>query len=969
MNVMNLFIYNWHCEDEDDEDTGDCRTNIRIYGLDGNDKSVCLEIQDFTPYFFVELPGHIAWNDRHCRLLSDKIEELCYDKKPQKISLLYRKKLYFFNREQRFPFLLLSFDNNVRRKQCFYRLQKKKISLYSDVITLLCHEHEASPILQMCSLCNIPTTGWVRIGSYRPSTNPKTLCDHEYRTGYRQLMVVPNDDPLWLVQPEPRIMCMDIEVNSTNVNKMPSSDKIGDEIFQISCVFSYKRQHEKHILTLGSLLPELFGEDVVIHSFENERELLLGYQRLILEKNPHIIAGYNIFGFDYRYMMDRAKMYFIYNQFNQQGFVRDKSCPEKTIEWSSSAYKNQSFVFLDLEGRLLIDLLVVIRRDYKFNNYKLKTVSEFFLGQTKDPLTPRDIFRFYRRGRTQDTLGRRLMTVVARYCVQDSFLVSRLIEVLQLWIGLCEMAKACNVPMFFLFTQGQQIRVYSQVYKKCLHDQIVVQSSQSVDLPVFEQFSGAYVFPPQPGIYNNIIPFDFTSLYPTTIIAYNIDYSTLVTDDSIPDKDCHIIEWKECVNCEHDPDRNPRGKTVCQSYRFRFIREPQGVLPSLLQNLLEQRNLTKKQMKTLDKQETLYTVLDKRQLAYKVSANSMYGAMGVKRGYIPFMIGAMCTTAKGRQSIEKAADFVIQKFRGQLVYGDTDSIYCHFPFLEQKDFHDMYRFARRLEDEFLSLFPKPMKLLFEDKIYYKFLILTKKRYMALTSNEQGEIDSEMTIRGVLLARRDNCALVRKVYKELITHIMDSFSLEEIMIFLAEHVSRILSHSFPASLFVITKTVGNTQDYKVRPLPDDPKKRLKRLSDLGIDPGLFRCDGSPCSCEGCLLYDLRSKPAHIQLAERMRRRGTPVESGSRMEYVVIRNDQTTKLMDRLEDPVYQKAHAQMVPIDFLYYVQSLVQPIDQVLSVCFRREKIMRSLYKQGLHKRNVLTDLKRLFRPNLVWSM
>jgi DNA polymerase elongation subunit (family B) len=75
--------------------------------------------------------------------------------------------------------------------------------------------------------------------------------------------------------------------------------------------------------------------------------------------------------------------------------------------------------------------------------------------------------------------------------------------------------------------------------------------------------------------------------------------------------------------------------------------------------------------KIRDELKTLVTVLDKRQLAYKVSANSMYGAMGVKRGYLPFLPGAMCTTAKGRQSIEKAAKHLQNVHKAKLVYGDS----------------------------------------------------------------------------------------------------------------------------------------------------------------------------------------------------------------------------------------------------------------------------------------------------------
>ena len=62
--------------------------------------------------------------------------------------------------------------------------------------------------------------------------------------------------------------------------------------------------------------------------------------------------------------------------------------------------------------------------------------------------------------------------------------------------------------------------------------------------------------------------------------------------------------------------------------------------------------------------------MDKRQLAYKISANSMYGSWGVKKGYLPFLPGAMACTYMGRTNIEIVAKVIPEKYGGELVYGD-----------------------------------------------------------------------------------------------------------------------------------------------------------------------------------------------------------------------------------------------------------------------------------------------------------
>jgi DNA polymerase elongation subunit (family B) len=127
---------------------------------------------------------------------------------------------------------------------------------------------------------------------------------------------------------------------------------------------------------------------------------------------------------------------------------------------------------------------------------------------------------------------------------------------------------------------------------------------------------------------------------------------------------------------------------MCAKRRYRFLKEPRGVLPTIIQNLLDARkhtrkvdmvNCTKKikkleeeggHEKEIEELKGMLGVLDKRQLAYKVSANSMYGAMGVRKGYLPFMPGAMCTTYMGRVNIELTAKTIVEKFGGALVYGD-----------------------------------------------------------------------------------------------------------------------------------------------------------------------------------------------------------------------------------------------------------------------------------------------------------
>lgn len=1259
--MKRFFTYDWQ-----EDTTNDEYTLIRIYGINELNESVCVVIDNFTPYVYAELPTDACkWNSSLAQLLCNKIDEVCGKQKPIKKSLMFKKKLYYANINKKttaykkFPFLFLAFSSRSDINYFIYKSRYQFIVSGIGNIKIKIHEQDASTILQLTSLKDLPTSGWIGFkGKESFDENKETLCDHEYRVNWKNMQKLDNIDDVV----EPLVMGFDIEVNSVNTKAMPKPANPGDKIFQISCVFQRGNNDEnleKYLLTLGEPNQKIIGNDVEIHIFDTEADLLLGYTSLIIERNPQVIIGYNILNFDIPYMIERAKLYYIIDSFNLQSFVIGKHAEEMTIKWSSAAYKNQEFTFLNSEGRLFIDLLPVVRRDYKFSKYNLKTVADFFLGETKDPLTPQGIFKCYRLGMNGGKKGSKALGIVGKYCIQDTVLCNKLFNTMNTWIGLCEMAKVCNVPIFKLYTAGQQIKVYSQVYKYCLFNDIIVQKNGYIAKDD-ECYTGATVFPPIPGAYDKVIPFDFSSLYPTTIIAYNIDYSTLVIDDTVPDHLCNVIEWEDHVGCEHDKEerKTKPKKIICAARKYRFLKTPKGVLPTLLENQLQSRSTVKKEMKKnkkiyeelkkcdndwidcYDKYKnlwkfgeiaekdnllflikTLIDVLDKRQLAIKVSANSMYGAMGVTRGYLPFLPGAMCTTAQGRKSLLKAAHTLQFDFHGKLVYGDsvvgdepllllspnnnivimtiedlcnewkpyenfkifdnnrydkqqsttnykvwangkwniikkvirhktskdiyrvnttcgcvdvtedhsllntdsvkikpnnckigittllssyphfeqiesthkeqcvsidknitnnilnetyekrfnffckyrntysientdsfcfydnnkinmsrlyylakslgnnvtiditlsgiyeitcsaypiktdkgllkkmyklhntnnneyvydletvdckfnagigqivvanTDSCYIHFPGINTAQ--ECWDHSLEVEEKISKIFPPPMRLAFEEKIYERFFILTKKRYMALQCGRDGIIEKNIMKKGVLLARRDNSKFIRNLYEEIIMMIFNKADKDKVLYTICKRYNELCSNSYSYKDFIVTKSIGDICDYKVRPLPIDEKKRSKRLKDLKIPEELINIPSKTGSFKNHLdeVYALKCLPANIQLAEKMRRRGCVVDAGSRIEYLVTLNGGiNAKQYEKIEDPIYQQRYSDIIKLDFLYYIKLAINPLDQALSVAYKTDKFADKQYKFRLKKYKLLEELKSIYTPIL----
>lgn len=1531
MKKHKIFPYTWHI-DEDEEYI----TSIRFYALDEKNKNICVHVNDFTPFIYLELPTHIKWDEGNAQLLGNKIDTLLGDLKPLKKALVFKKKLFYahLNKKDKnnkrtkktFPFLFLSFSTKEDIKKFSYKLNRPINIVGLGCIKLKMHEQDASPILQFTSLRDLSTAGWMEIVGKRLEGEDKlTSCDYEYKVKWKNTKPI-NDIE---IIPQPLILGFDIEVNSTNPTAMPKAEKPGDKVFQISCVLSRgKEEYKKFLLTLGEPDPKIVGKDVEIYMYDTESDLLIGFTDFVNDKNPNVIVGYNILGFDIPYMIARAKQELCIYEFDQLGFLKEAHAREKTIKWSSSAYKNQEFQYLDAEGRLFVDLLPLIKRDYRMNNYRLKTVATFFLNQTKDDLDPKGIFKCYRIGIKKENgkysnRARRAMGIVGKYCMQDGVLCNKLVDCLQTWVGLCEMAKTCRVPIFFLYTQGQQIKVYSQVYHYCMYNNFVVEKNGYVPSPG-EHFQGATVVDPIPGIYNRVVPFDFSSLYPNTIIAYNIDYSTLVEDDSIPDEDCHVMEWydhvfclakgskitigeysmyienlnnyngpvlgfdgkdgltyfdqtsfydqglKECVelcfsdgttlrctpnhrlltsnnnwvfakdininvddikcgysppifnvtnqvlvigdytfkgkaliifykilglmitdghcaqgrtivyvghpidvkniirdieylsqgdknayklrkenygwgiiikgslgeifrnlegvlwykksiqkrtlpsllenatngelcaflsglfggdgntfsfsnkaggfgtialswkseekelleaifiklkkyllkcgitstitrlkkisticiktsdilkfqeqigfsycvhksmrleagcsylrykenvwnqqkklisrikelkknmliddarkqaikemhdqepiyneyyaspsksqvtdlmrdrkkwekpmfsrkyfigpdkyikqinasklfdsytvhvdektipciykkiiyrkqigklptydleiknshsfvangivvhNCSHDPKiirknqltvyidkekdkikklREKRNDTLskykkyeykkeidkmilelkpyvqersnitkkkpkhnmCAKRYFRFLKSPRGVLPTILEGLLSARAKTRSQIEILKnklKEEklseeektsisTFMVVLNKRQLAYKISANSVYGSLGVTRGYLPFMPGAMSTTYMGRQNIRLAGKTIVDKYKGRLIYGDTDSAYVVFPHLTIA--HEIWDYAEKVAKEVTMLFPPPNKLEFEEVIYWRYLVLTKKRYMYLNCFRDGKVSDKIGNKGVLLTRRDNCQFIRDIYSGVITRIFNYTTKKEIVDYIIYELNKLCSGVLPYEKFIVSKSVGDNGGLQVLPFIDEKGKKkgqcgnykVPLLSNESVErKRQFKLK----DCDTAKEYYLRCLPAVVQLAEKMKKRGQRVDSGSRLSYVITtKGGHNAKQYVKVEDAKYFSKHQRVLHLDFMYYLKLLTNPMDQVLNIiqaqeerdAGENEKIKHYIkkdfileqYKYRLKIRGkLLEELNKLFQNKLIFD-
>ncbi len=543
----------------------------------------------------------------------------------------------------------------------------------------------------------------------------------------------------------------------------------GDPITMIGSTFMYHGQKEpymNHCITLG---PCAGVQGSVIESAATEQELLLRWRDLVLAEDPDIIIGYNIFGFDYEFMFRRAEetrcaeeFLLLSRKVGQLCGNRDKHDASLIeLEHSKIAIASGEYDlrYINMGGRLQIDMYNYFRRNFQLSSYKLddvasqnisddvtkvegtrlwtKNITGLHVGDyihieitsftsdhyvcpqtgttkfvvqniedgatqsekiivlnteigglsgkkirwtmAKDDVSPQDIFRMS-HGAEATPESR---AIVAKYCIQDCNLVHHLMRKIDVMTEYMEMANLCSVPINYLVFRGQGIKLTSYVAKKCMEKGYLMPDLEKARAD--GGYEGAIVLPPKTKIYIDepVACVDYSSLYPSSMISQNYCHSskvwakeydlegTLLKEEGEKDATGKYVYYGlpgyDYVEIEFDTfewRRNPANpaakakKTKVGKRVVCWAQLPGGeksVMPSILMELLKAREETKKKAKKVAKEDPfMANILDKRQLAYKVSANSIYGQCGARTSTFYEKDVAASTTASGRMSITYA---------------------------------------------------------------------------------------------------------------------------------------------------------------------------------------------------------------------------------------------------------------------------------------------------------------------------
>lgn len=813
----------------------------------------------------------------------------------------------------------------------------------------------------------------------------------------------------------------------------------GDPVIQIGVVLVRNgAPTEKHIFVLGSCAPV---EGATVYAYDDtdpveaERRMIKGWAQKMQDWNPDILVGYNIFGFDEKYLWERAKELGISSHPTLQSLTRlgDK---EKTMDLeekflSSSALGDNTMWIWSAHGRLQVDLFHYIKRSFSLPAYKLdyvcqhfmsgklggvdcgpdswflktKTTSDVVIGRyvvlldetgdmvvdklrildvkpkegliveapkgddaadlaaatpdavkwavVKDDVSPQDIFKL-QRGSAEDRAK------VAAYCVQDCDLVVELYKKLDVFNNAMAMANACSVPVGYIFTRGQGVKIESLIFKECYNRKqcIVVMPTQPRRSEGAEEgggqeesYEGAIVLTPKPGFYfkSPIGVADFASLYPSTIISENISHDTLVwvknydmngnflgfelgseeaekavrdgvaradrdgtsrsgTGNEVSWTDIEFDIWgvKE-GDTRKQPEKEKKGLRVCRYAQFPG--DVKGTLPEIVQGLLKAR---KDKRKEAEKETDPFkkALLDAEQLAYKLTANSLYGQLGSATFKVRLQHLAASVTAYGRKQIMFAKD-AIERFYGpaagradcaaETVYGDTDSLFINFnvrnpatgALLEGREAIVATQHLTEEAGKLVTTCLKPPHDFEYDKVFSPFIIFSKKRYVG-NKYEESPDDYYQNSMGIATKRRDYAGIVKVIYGGAIR------------ILLSER---------------------------------DPIKAANFVQDKLMELAEGRASTTQLTMSKSLRSEYKSAtpPAHKILADRIAARdpGNAPASGDRISFLYIQpaaGQVAAKSQgERIETPAWIKQHK--LEIDAKFYMEhQLMNPISQLFAL-------------------------------------
>jgi len=597
----------------------------------------------------------------------------------------------------------------------------------------------------------------------------------EERQGIKTVILDSPPRPAQVEEPKLNIMSFDIEVYNPTGSVRPDKDPI----IMISLA-------DNHGLRKVITWKNFERSQEYVEVVGSEREMIKRFVDLVKERDVDILLGYNTDLFDLPYIRSRARQLKVKLDLGRDGselVVRKRRF--------ATASKIRGRIHVDVFA--MVDFLATIG-SIKLIHYSLADVYRHLLGKEKPDFEFTEMVDAWEKG---GDAGRKFL----EYSMSDADATLEVgLELLPLFLGL---TRVVGQTLFDVqrMTPGQLVEWLLVAEAHRIGELVPGRPvGEEYEERMEETFVGAYVMEPVKGLHENLVVFDFRSLYPSIIVTHNIDPSTL-----------------NCKDCK------PGEREQVPGLEYYFCRRRKGFIPATLQRIIEERMKLKAELKKLVRGTKEYRALDARQWAMKIVANSFYGMLGYPRARWYSKECAESVTSFGRHYIHKTIDMA-REFGLEVVYGDTDSLHCK---LNGKTREEALAFLKKVNDSL----PGIMELELEG-FYPRGIFITKKRYAMIDD------EGRMVVKGLEFVRRDWAAIAKKTQEEVLKAILRDGSPEKA----AEIIRKTTRDVYEGrvnleDLIIYTQLKMPIESYKAIGPHVVAAKRLRELGHE-IEPGMM-----------------------------------------------------------------------------------------------------------------------------------
>jgi DNA polymerase elongation subunit (family B) len=489
-------IMEWHTQDEDDfigsdsddnsEGVDSCKDKytMRCFGVTKEGVSITCKIHSFTPFYYIKV--HDRFNKSQLNSFVDFLKKSYQLSKVKingnyvsmsecllkdKCSIIEKKDLFGFRNGKKYRFIRLVFSNYTALNKSKYIFKNPVVipGINSKSMKYKLYESNFEPFMRFCHIKDILMAGWIKL--------PHDKLEYTQDTSTSQIEVSIHWKDIISLRDKKDIANLlqaswDIETYSYDRTFPDPCKKVGNDypnvIYQVATTFKYYKEKQtlvKHLLTLKKCEKIEIKEGdtpIIVEECKTEKQLIKRWCELISIMDPDIMYTYNGDTFDCRYIYERAKLY------NMDEYLMSKLsrlqnvstiCKKETF--SSSAYGDSDFVRFYIPGRLNYDLLIHYKRGMKkYPSYKLDFIANEILKEGKHEVSAKQIFQYYEDGTPEK------IRIIGEYCIQDTELLQKLVDKQLILITIIQLANVTFVPIGFLTTRGQTIKVFSQLLRK-----------------------------------------------------------------------------------------------------------------------------------------------------------------------------------------------------------------------------------------------------------------------------------------------------------------------------------------------------------------------------------------------------------------------------------------------------------------------------------------------------------------------